>query len=182
MRPKPRVRNKTKHPCVVTTVTPEITRHSPRNGFTVSFVLFPVTSLFDTVICASSRRLDASIGASEPHDFAVRVSAIRQRHHRVHRIPPRVRDVRTPLFWDGTMRLSELICLRLKQKYFCKRGWTGHFGKHEVICPSGSFVDPKGFFSSFRGVGNGNLDHIPPRPFGFRPAPGVPRLHKSVFL
>jgi hypothetical protein len=49
--------------------------------------------LFDTVICASSRRLDASIGASERHDLAVRVSAIRQRHYRVHRIPPRVDDV-----------------------------------------------------------------------------------------
>ena len=35
------------------------------------------------------------------------------------------------------MRLSELICLAPKQKYFCKRGWTDHFGKHEVICPSG---------------------------------------------
>jgi hypothetical protein len=34
--------------------------------------------------------LDASIGASEPHDFAVRFSAVRQRHLRVHRIPPRV--------------------------------------------------------------------------------------------
>jgi hypothetical protein len=33
--------------------------------------------LFDTVACASSRRLDASIGASEPHDFAVRISIIR---------------------------------------------------------------------------------------------------------
>src|SRR5258705_12116413 len=29
--------------------------------------------LFDTVICASSRRLDASIGASERYDLAVRV-------------------------------------------------------------------------------------------------------------
>src|SRR5438876_9130923 len=35
------------------------------------------------------------------------------------------------------MRISELICLGPKQKYFRKRGWTGHFGKHEVICPSG---------------------------------------------
>src|SRR5437667_8404025 len=34
-------------------------------------------------------------------------------------------------------RISELICLGPKQKYFCKRGWTSHFGKHEVICPSG---------------------------------------------
>src|SRR5882672_4535131 len=46
MRPQPRVRNKTKHTSVVTTVTPEIARHSPRNGFTVSFVLSPATNSF----------------------------------------------------------------------------------------------------------------------------------------
>jgi hypothetical protein len=34
-----------KHTSVVTTVTPEITRHSPRNGFTAYFALFPVTRL-----------------------------------------------------------------------------------------------------------------------------------------
>jgi hypothetical protein len=44
MRPRPRVRNKTKHTSVVTTVTPEITRHSPRNGFTAYFVLSPATN------------------------------------------------------------------------------------------------------------------------------------------
>jgi len=33
--------------------------------------------LFDTVACAPYRRLDASIGASEPHDFAVRFGIIR---------------------------------------------------------------------------------------------------------
>jgi hypothetical protein len=44
MRPQPRVRNK-KHTSIVTTVTPEITRHSPRNGFTAYFVLSPVTML-----------------------------------------------------------------------------------------------------------------------------------------
>jgi len=53
------------------------------------------SGLFVTVVCASYRRLDASIGASEPHDFAVHLkrrssySAIS-----VHRIPPRVRDDR----------------------------------------------------------------------------------------
>jgi hypothetical protein len=31
-----------KHTSVVTTVTPEIARHSPRNGFTAYFVLSPV--------------------------------------------------------------------------------------------------------------------------------------------
>ena len=34
-----------RHPSEVTTVTPEITRHSPRNGFTAYFVLSPVTRL-----------------------------------------------------------------------------------------------------------------------------------------
>src|ERR1700744_1835263 len=33
------------------------------------------------------RRLDASVGASGPHDFAVRVGAVRQERLRVHRIP-----------------------------------------------------------------------------------------------
>jgi hypothetical protein len=33
------------------------------------------------------RELDASVEASGPHDFAVRVSAVRQQHFRVHRIP-----------------------------------------------------------------------------------------------
>jgi hypothetical protein len=56
-----------------------INRHSLRDGFTVSFELFPVTGL-----CCHRRQrdakknsrhhrqLDASVGASEPHDFAVR--------------------------------------------------------------------------------------------------------------
>jgi hypothetical protein len=37
--------NVKKHTSVVTTVTPEITRHSPRNGFTAYFALSPVTRL-----------------------------------------------------------------------------------------------------------------------------------------
>src|SRR5258705_8392713 len=44
MRPQPRVQGR-KHTSVVTTVTPEITRHSPRNGFTAYFALSPVTRL-----------------------------------------------------------------------------------------------------------------------------------------
>jgi hypothetical protein len=48
-------------------------------------------------------KLDASVEASGPHDLAVRFSAARREHLRVHRIPPRVRDDRdTPLQWDKT--------------------------------------------------------------------------------
>src|SRR6266403_6173137 len=168
MHPQPRVRNKTKHTSVVTTVTPEITRHSPRNGFTAYFALSSATRLCchrrlriwyvkTRLGLRTSARLDASIGASEPHDFTVREQRLSSACHssahgpcrpalpspdiarrcRVHRIPPRVRDDRdTPLEWDETVRLSELICLGPKQKYFCKRGWTGKLTKHELICPS----------------------------------------------
>jgi hypothetical protein len=52
-----------------------ITRHSLRNGFTTYIGLFPVIGL-----CChrrrrdTSRQLDASVEASEPHDFAVRIT------------------------------------------------------------------------------------------------------------
>jgi hypothetical protein len=51
----------------------------------------------------ASQELDTSVGVSGPHDFAVRLSAVRQWHFSVHRIPSRVRDDRdTPLEWDET--------------------------------------------------------------------------------
>ena len=78
------------------------TRHSPRNGFTAYFALSPAIGLVVTVICASSRRLDASFGASEPHDFAVRVGTVR---HTRRRVPPRVRNVRNAPQRDGTANI-----------------------------------------------------------------------------
>jgi len=53
------------------------TRHSPRNGFTAYIALSRVTGLS----CHPRRRncfrqLDASVGASGPHDFAVCTSAL----------------------------------------------------------------------------------------------------------
>ena len=50
-------------------------RHSLRNGSTVSFVLSPVIGLIATVALKklASQELDASVEASGPHDFAVRV-------------------------------------------------------------------------------------------------------------
>jgi hypothetical protein len=44
---------------------------------------------------------------------------------RVHRIPPRVRDDRdTPLEWDETARVIDLIWVWREQKSFCKQDWT----------------------------------------------------------
>jgi hypothetical protein len=72
-----------------------------------------------------SAKLDASVEASGPHDFAVRLGAVRQRHLRVHRIPPRVRDDRdTPLWWDETARTTVVICPAAEVNYFAEGDWT----------------------------------------------------------
>ena len=76
------------------------TRHSPRNGFNKLLRALPgEPGLFATVASGYRfRRLDTSVGVSGPHDFAVRRSRSRQLRACVHRIQPRVRDVReTPL-------------------------------------------------------------------------------------
>src|SRR6267378_1620746 len=56
-----------KHTSIVTTVTPEITRHSPRNGFTAYFALSPAIGLVCHRRPARLLALDAGIEASEPH-------------------------------------------------------------------------------------------------------------------
>ena len=71
-----------KHTSIVTTGSDGFTRHSPRNGFTAYFALSPVTTLFDTVACASSRRLDAN-------DWGVRTTRLRRtrQHHSSSALP-----------------------------------------------------------------------------------------------
>ena len=101
-----------KHTSVVTTGSPELPGTPARDGFTAYFVISPVIGLscHRRLRC---RKLDASVEASGPHDFAVRISNVRQRCLRVHRIPPRVRDDRdTPLWWDETAQLIVLIWVR----------------------------------------------------------------------
>jgi hypothetical protein len=68
----------------------EAVRHSLRNGFTAYFVISPAIRL-----CCHRRprkiafaNLNANHEASEPHDFAVRLGAVRQKRRRVHRIRP----------------------------------------------------------------------------------------------
>src|SRR5450432_4629530 len=64
------------------------TRHSPRNGFTVSFVLSPVSpALLPPSSAVCLRQLDTGVRVSGPHDFAVREWRFRLSTIRVHRIP-----------------------------------------------------------------------------------------------
>jgi hypothetical protein len=66
-----------------------INRHSLRDGFNAYFVLSPVTGLFcHRRLRNTFRQLDASVGASGPHDFAVRFKLRSStRRQSVHRIP-----------------------------------------------------------------------------------------------
>src|SRR5712675_2963279 len=119
MRPQPRMQNKTSirdshHGHTGTT------RHSPRNGFTAYFALSPVTTLFDTVACDSYRRLDAN-------DWDVRTTRLgrTRQHHSSSALPastashPTLMTCATPLWSRPDTRISELIWVRGKQKYFC---------------------------------------------------------------
>ena len=75
------------------------------------------------------RQLDASVGASGPHDFAVRaLHCSSSQAARVHRIP-RPTSVtiakRPSVQGRGTARLMDLIWANREAIYFCAKGWTG---------------------------------------------------------
>ena len=107
----------------------EAIRHSPRNGFTAYSALSLVTGL----VCHHRRRdakhrrqLDASVGASGPHGFAIRFGATR--HDAPKRPPhpaPNVRDDRdTPLLARAGRASYRLICWFGKTELFLWEGWT----------------------------------------------------------
>ena len=126
---------------------------------TACFVLSPVTGLSCHRHSANMVRfkpgwakctftkLDTSVGASRPHDFAVHDlhrSSVRRliahgkppcdhlahRRCRVHRIPPHVRDDReTPLVSGGMATNKEVIWAKDEAEYFLPQGWTGFAGR-----------------------------------------------------
>ena len=84
-----------KHTSVVTTGSPETPGLPCAMVLTVSFALSPVTGLscHRSPVKVAFHRLDASVGASGPRDFAVRVSAARlRRYPRPLHPAPNVRD------------------------------------------------------------------------------------------
>jgi hypothetical protein len=79
----------------------------------------------------ASQGLDASNGASGPHDFAVRFSTVRPRGKRAttpsrppHPVPTFVTMANAPLSeQDAAQR--RLICLKRKAEFISREGWTG---------------------------------------------------------
>jgi hypothetical protein len=99
----------------------EAIRHPLRNGFTAYSALFPVIGFLVTVAPGkpASRELDASTEAPEPHDFAVRIRAVRQERIRDHRSLSHVRDDGRRPSWRDRMAMDvPLICPLAEEKYF----------------------------------------------------------------
>ena len=105
----------------------EAIRHSPRNGFTAYSALSLVTGL----VCHHRRRdakhrrqLDASVGASGPHGFAVRLAQLVFEHQSVHRIPhPTSVTIAIRPSWQGRDGPKyRLICVFGKTEIFL---WAG---------------------------------------------------------
>jgi hypothetical protein len=106
----------------------EAIRPSLRNGFTAYFVLSPVNGLScHRHLAENSTRLDASVAASGPHDFAVRFSRARQSQLSRPSLPdPRfVTIAHTPLVWDGMARNKRVICPRDQARPLRHIGTTG---------------------------------------------------------
>jgi hypothetical protein len=114
------------------------TRHSPRNGFNGFLRALPGDRAFLPPSSAVARQLDTSVGASGPHDFAVR------RPHRSSGVQPTSTasrpnvcdDRETPLSRAGTSMDINLIWVGGEAEYFCTKGWTDLW----VICPPGSRI------------------------------------------
>jgi hypothetical protein len=112
--------------------------------FTVSFVISPVTGLFVTVAGAvSCADLNASVGASGPHDFAVRLkrrssaalsasTASRPASVTIASRPSVGRDARDIV----------LIWVRRETENFCKQDSTHPKSADAVIWPSGDARRP----------------------------------------
>ena len=109
----------------------------PAQWFTAYFALSPATGFFATVIPEklASQELDASIGASGPHDFAVRTHTpfVKGASASTTSRPAFVTIASRPSEWDGTAGEMKVICANREAKYFFAKGWTAK----SLICPSG---------------------------------------------
>jgi hypothetical protein len=108
----------------------EAVRPSLRNGFTTYSVLSPVRPGLLVTVALKKRELlknlTPAIGASEPHDSAVRFT---RRSSKAHPRPPLPAPTSVTMAnapsRDGMAGITHVIWVERKQEYFCKRVWTG---------------------------------------------------------
>jgi hypothetical protein len=109
---------------------------------TAYFVLSPVIGLScHRHLALLLARLDASVGASGPHAFAVRVSAIRQSAPPASTASrPALMTCATPLEWDRTAEDIDRFASSENQNIFAKGAGQGDEQTVQLICPSGKSV------------------------------------------
>src|ERR1700730_12717787 len=103
----------------------ETLQHSPRDGFNGFLRALPGDRalLPPSLTQIAPRKLDASVGASGPHDFAVRIRVARlATPTRPSHPAPNVRGdcAYAPLSGAGRRKLVEVICPTAQAKSFCK--------------------------------------------------------------
>jgi hypothetical protein len=119
------------------------TRRSPRNGFNgfLRAPRRPGSLATVTPEKLASQELDASVGASGPHDFAVRLMPFVSRHQAPPHPASYVRDDReTPLCVGARRREFSLIWVKRRRELFLRQGVDrreGRGGFCWLICPSG---------------------------------------------
>jgi hypothetical protein len=125
----------------------EAVRPSLRNGFTAYIVLSPARPGLLVTVTARipPRNLTPAIGASGPHDFAVRLRRARQSQLSRPPLPdPRfVTNAHTPLWWDGMAIEVKLICLRDQARPLRHISTTGK----SVKCVSSDYLMARCVFS-----------------------------------
>jgi hypothetical protein len=131
----------------VSQVTPANTRHSPRNGFAAYFALSPAIGFLATVTPEklASHELDASVEASGPHDFAVRIRRSRQQHRQrpPHPAPRFVTIASRPSCRVGTGRACKDDLPDMESGLFFTMG----LDRFLLICPSGRCGQGKAWVS-----------------------------------
>ena len=103
------------------------TRHSPRNGFNGFLRALPGDrACLPPSSADRSANLSASVGASGPHDFAVRFkrSSSAALSASIASRPASVTIARAPLCQGGTAKELDLIWVHGEAIYFCGEDWT----------------------------------------------------------
>jgi hypothetical protein len=125
----------------VTTNTPESPGIPARNGFNGLYralpgdraLLPPSPALLSANLTPASGRQDHTSSPS-----ACRRARLQRRLASTASRPTSVTIAKRPSEWDGMANHIGLIWASEKQKYFCKRGWTGRSPALFLICPAGT--------------------------------------------
>ena len=154
------------------------TRHSPRNGFNSLFRALPGDRAFlsPSLKRKLSQKLDTSVEVSGPHAFAVRRSRSRQLRACVHRIQPRVRDVReTPLCGVDGMSITQRFDVVKQNSEIQKDDRNAFFIKFftNVVIPRACGVSSTPRLLDSIADASGILDRPPARAMTIQPCFGI---------